>query len=216
MPVLTERIPGRLALGVAVSLWLAPVDPARAAVPAGVLPLFAATSQVPPELSAACRPFAEGLSLCFSVSEKGTRRSVNPLDLQTWKVSLAEVEAGALQAARGGLGPDRPGWVTVEGDTRRYLLSAEGDGLDHAGLLDPSVLVERLAPSRIAVGVPAQGVLIAFGLGDPEMEKIVTVGIRRVWETQPDPVTPVVFTWTGSQWVPWAEASPGPAPSAPR
>ncbi len=159
----------------------------------------------------ACRSFAEGLALCFTVPDGEGRRMVTLHDLSAWQVDLAAVEAAALVGVVAGLDESRPQRVQIEGDSRGYLLSAEGDGLDHAGLFDPGALAARFDGAPHGVGVPARGVLIAFALGDSELETMVAVGIRRLWETVDDPITPAVYTWSGDRWVIWGEAKPGGA-----
>lgn len=165
----------------------------------------------------ACRTFAEELALCFTVPDGASRRMVTLHDLGSWQVDLAALEAVALEAAVAGVTPTRPQPVQVEGDTREYLLSAEGDGLDQAGLFDPVALQARFGGGDFAVGIPARGVLIAFPRGDRELETIVAVGIRRLWETVDEPITPKIYTWSGEAWVVWGQATPGggeaPAPS---
>ena len=160
------------------------------------------------EAELACRDWAEGLALCFTVAEGDLRRMVSSADLQRWGVGLSQVEAAASAAVAAGMSQERPQQVPVGGDTRTYLLSAEGDGLDQAALFQPQLLAERLGGGRVAVGIPAKGVLIAFSLGDQELETIVAVGIRRAFETLSDPITPAVYTWNGIKWVVWGEAKP--------
>lgn len=197
-------------------LWVAV---AGSAVPEGVLPEVhvaalpeawqqraVARGEPPPAL--ACRPWAEELVLCFTVPDGETRRYVTTRDLAAWEADAAALEAAAVAHVVAGLGPSRPQEVRVEGDPRTYLLSAEGDGLDQAGLFHPEALAARFGGQPFAVGVPARGVLIAFPLGDPELERIVAVGIRRAFESLEDPISPLVFTWSGGQWVPWGEARP--------
>lgn len=157
----------------------------------------------------ACGGFAEDLALCFTVPEGAQRRMVTQADLATWQVDLAALEGAARANVVTGLGAERPQVVQIEGDPRSYLLSAEGDGLDQAGLFDPIALGARFDGARFAVGIPARGVLIAFPLGDRELETMVAVGVRRLWETVEEPITPVVYTWSGGAWVVWGEAKPG-------
>jgi hypothetical protein len=159
----------------------------------------------------ACRMFAEDLALCFTVPDGESRRMVTLHDLGSWQVDLAVVEAQALAAVVAGVSDTRPQSVQVEGDTRSYLLSAEGDGLDQAGLFAPAALQARFDGQPFAVGIPARGVLIAFPLGDRELETIVAVGVRRLWETVEEPITPKIYTWSGEGWGVWGQATPGGA-----
>jgi hypothetical protein len=166
----------------------------------------------------ACRMFAEDLALCFTTpeAEGPQRRMVTLADLSGWEADLAAVEAKALEAVAAGVSETRPQIVQVEGDSRSYLLSAEGDGLDQAGLFHPAALQARFEGAPVAVGIPARGVLIAFPLGDRELETIVAVGIRRLWETVEEPITPAVYSWDGQGWKVWGQATPGRTEPAPR
>ncbi len=206
------------------------VSTCLAEVPAGVLPLVErpgiqiSWSEQARDAGAegeaavlACRIFAEDLALCFTTPapDGETRRMVTLADLGAWQVELAEVEQQAVAAVAAGISEQRPGSVQVEGDTRSYLLSAEGDGLDQAGLFHPAALQARFDGGAFAVGIPARGVLIAFPLGDRELETMVGVGVRRLWESVDEPITPKMYAWDGTSWAVWGEARPsGPvAPS---
>ncbi len=202
-------------------LALLMVSTCLAAVPEGVLPALEqpgiqiswsehARSEGIEGLAAAlaCRSFAEGLALCFTTGPDDARRMVTLADLDAWQADLAVVETSALAGVAAGLSPERPQVVQVEGDSRSYLLSAEGDGLDQAALFEPAALQARFDGQPFAVGVPARGVLIAFPLGDRELETIVAVGIRRLWESVEDPITPAAYTWNGASWVVWGQAKP--------
>lgn len=156
-----------------------------------------------PAAVVACRDFAEDLVLCFTVPEGEGQRMVTQADLEAWACDMAVVEQRAVTAVQEGMSTERPQVVPVEGDTRTYLLSAEGDGLDQAALFSPEALRLRFGGSDFAVGIPARGVLVAFALGDRELETIVTVGIRRLWESLEDPITPVVYGWNGEAWTAW-------------
>ena len=158
----------------------------------------------------ACRPFAESLILCFTVREGTGRRLVTLRDLAAWEADLSAVERAATAGAAAGLGPARPEPVAIEGDSRSYLLSAVGDGLDQAGLLHPDALAARFGGKPFAVGIPAQGVLLAVALGDPELEQMVAVGVRRLWESAEQPITATLYTWDGAAWLAWGEARPTP------
>ena len=192
-----------------------------AEVPAGVLPLVErasiqigwsekarAAGAEGLAAVAACRPFAEDLVICFTVPEGDGQRMVHQADLEAWGADLAVVEQRAVAATKVGLTQQRPQRVPVDGDPRTYLLSAEGDGLDQAALFAPAALDERCGQHGCAVGIPARGVLVAFPMGDRELETIVAVGIRRLWESLDDPITPVAYRWDGQAWVVWGEAKP--------
>jgi len=154
-----------------------------------------------------CTPFADELVLCLRVLEGPASRPVTTADLADWRNPFPEARNQAVQHIIQGLGPGRPEQVRVEGDARSYFLSAQGDGYDQAGLFDPDALARR-AGGPIAVGIPARGVFIAFLLDDPELARIVAVGVRRAFETLPEPITDVLYTWNGQVWIPWGRSRP--------
>jgi hypothetical protein len=164
---------------------------------------------------AACRPFAEELVVCLTVPEGKVRRLVTVADLEIWGVPQSEALRLAVARMAAGLGPTRPEVVSIPDDSRTYLLSAEGDGLDQAALFSPEVLAARFPGQAFVVGIPARGVLIAIPLGDPELEQMVAVGVRRLWEDATDPITPRMYAWDGQVWQVWGEARPAGEPTVP-
>lgn len=155
-----------------------------------------------------CRAFAEGARLCFVWRDPTRRVYVTRAD----GLDLATVEAqAAADAAAAVAGMSR---VVPDGFTRAYHLRAEGDGRDHAPLLAPDALAARVGGPPV-VGVPARGVLVAWLPGDPAFDKVVAVGVRRMFETLPDPVSPSLWRWEGGQWKLWGEVRElTPAPAA--
>lgn len=164
----------------------------------------------------ACLPFAGPLLTCFTVVDGGppVRRYVTAADLGLWRASEECLRETVLRREAATVTEQRPRWVPVEGDARRYLLSAEGDGLDHVAAFFPERIQARLGGGAFALGVPSRDVLIAFPLGDADLERIVAVGVRRAWETLEHPVSPVVLAWKDGTWKEWGEARPA-APTVP-
>ena len=161
-----------------------------------------------------CRPFAERTRLCFTRVEGG---------LRSWYVAADAKPLATLEAAARGSVEDavkRLEPISVDGFSTLYWMAANGDGRDHAALLHPDALRKRLGGDFV-VATPARGVLVAWLPGDVVFDKIVAVGVRRMYETLPDPVSPLLYKWTGEAWITWGEArevpgADGPAPvSAP-
>ncbi len=167
-----------------------------------------------PNAEIPCTPFAEDLVLCLRMVDGPASRPVTAADLEVQGVSLPAAQARAVAAIRRGLSPDRPEVVRVADDPRAYLLSAAGDGYDQAGLFDPDALAAR-AGGPVAVGIPVRGVFIAFRLADPDLARIVAVGIRRAFETLAEPITDTLYTWDGRAWIAWGRSQPADAMPAP-
>jgi len=49
-------------------------------------------------------------------------------------------------------------------------------------------------------------VVLVWEGGQAEVDKILAVGVRKIYETRPGAVTPIIFRWTGSEWVAFGEA----------
>ncbi len=161
-----------------------------------------------------CRKFAERARLCFTRAEAGGRPYYTRADGQ----SVEALEAAAKGAASDAVKRLEP--VKVEGFETPYWVAMTGDGRDHAALLHPDALRKRLGGDFV-VAVPARGVLVAWIPGDVVFDKIVAVGVRRMYDTLPSPVSPVLYRWNGEAWITWGEArevsgAQGPSPvSAP-
>jgi hypothetical protein len=171
-----------------------------------------ATSQgrAGPATELRCRPFAEGASLCFSRIVDGGRRYWTAAEGRT----VAELEEVARAAASASAA--RLEHIAVDGFTARYFLGAVGDGRDHAALLAPDAMAARIGAPGFVVGIPARNVLVAWVPGDPSFDKAVAVGVRRMYETLPDAVSPLIYRWDGAVWRTYAEArAADQAPSGP-
>jgi hypothetical protein len=160
-----------------------------------------ATSQkrAGPAAELVCGPFADGLRLCFSRMVGKKRVHFTQADGRTLP-QLVDAGVGTDEEALARLEE-----VRVEGFTRTYLLSAKGDGRDHVPALHPAALQKRLGPD-VSIAAPARGVLVAWAPGDPEFDKVVAVGVLKMYETLDDPVSPALYRWDGTAWVAWAEA----------
>ena len=155
-----------------------------------------------------CRAFAEKVALCFTRAEAGGRTYVTRADGRT---------ADALERDARGEGPTavaRLEPVAVEGFATPYWMRAEGDGRDHAALLHPDAIGAKVGQGFV-VAAPARGVLVAWLPGDIVFDKVVAVGVRRMYETLPDPVSPLVYRWDGKTWKTWGEARAVPGETGP-
>lgn len=154
-----------------------------------------------------CRPFAEAVVLCFSMDE-GKKRVYAT---RAGGLDAAALEAQARGAATEALACLSP--VTPEGLTRSYLACTRGDGRDHVPLLYPELLAAK-AGGGFVVAAPARGVLLVWTPGDAEFDKVMAVGARRMFESLPDPVSPLVYRWDVDHWATWGQARAVEAPAA--
>lgn len=173
-----------------------------------------ATSQkrTGPRAELVCQPFAEGLKLCFShATAKG----------RAYYTAADGLDAAALFARGVGTQTEalaRLERTPVEGFAQSYWLSSRGDGRDHVPVLFPEDL-RALVGGDVVIAAPVHGVLLAWLPGDLDFDKAVAVGVKQMYETLPDPVSPLLYRWDGKLWRTWGEAklaepiaSPPPSP----
>lgn len=148
--------------------------------------------------SLACMPFVATAQLCFSHVVDDRRVYLTLADGRT-PVELLKQAAGDEAAAVAPLAP-----AYVDGFSPRYF-AVSGDPRAHAAMLFPEALEARLG-GKCVVGVPARGVLMAWVPGDLDFDKVMAVGVRRLYDSLPNPVTPTLYTFDGKAWQVWGEA----------
>ncbi len=138
--------------------------------------------------------------LCFKLQTGASRRYVTEADLLSWDTTPEQLRT----AARASL-TENP-WVANEvPDTGRYFV-AQGPNAA-AVLLHPEWLA-HVGPEPL-VALPARGVVVAWKPGDEELDKVVAVGARRMFEELDHPVTAVIIQKTAEDgWTRWGEAKP--------
>jgi len=155
--------------------------------------------------------------VCFTVVDDHTRRWVTEADLASWGVVLDAVVAAVIERARAPLS-DRPRPTRIDDMQGTYWVSAEGDGWDAALLLKPEWIAARLGGAPVLVAAPAEGTVLAWRPGDAKLDKVMAVGAKRMYDSQPGSVTPMVYQWDGEHWKAFGQAVPSepePAPSPP-
>jgi hypothetical protein len=171
---------------------------------------------MPPE-HLICEPFwPEVASLCFRVWDKGKRRWVVGGDLQAWGVDEPALKAAATAGAEAKIRAAE--LVPIGGTKASYLRLVDGDGWAAAALLRPDIVAERLGGGPIRVAVPADSVVVAWKVQGDDIDRIMAVGVRELYDQTKGPVSPKIETWDGAKWEPFGEAHPTapPAPPAPQ
>lgn len=154
-----------------------------------------------------CDLLAEQLSICYVKGTTGDLDYVTAADLAAWAMSPEALRDAAQRSALQGFSANRPAASAVEGVAGTWWLSAEADGLDAAGLLHPDRLAQ-IAGKTPVVAVPAQGALLFWVPGDPELDKVMAVAARRIYDGADQRVSPLVYQWAGDHWEVWGEATP--------
>jgi len=202
-------------------MWFLLFALAHAAVPTSVRPVAApddaaaqfaewAASRGRGGEALACRDvWANELVVCFTVVEDKVRRWVSDKDLAAWEVDLDGLVRTVVDRAKGPLG-GRPRATAIGDMPGTYWLSAEGDGWDAALLLRPEWIVAKVGGGPVLVGAPSDGAVLAWRPGDAAVDKVLAVGVRRMFDASPAGVTAVVHKWDGERWEAFGEAVVAP------
>ena len=196
---------------------------ALAAVPDSVVPIPAPVdspdqflawqrenSQPPFKLLACDKLWVNEALLCFKVSEGKQRRWVTQADLQTWGTDLPGLRKWAESRAKGEIASLQK--ADIEGMNASYWVANTGIGWAMAGVLSPADLTNKIGAKQVFVGMPAEGVLMAWVPANAEVNLAMAVGVREVFDETKKPVTPMVHRWDGERWTTFAEATPHEVP----
>ena len=153
----------------------------------------------------ACRAWSQSFYQCFSVEEKGQYRMVHLGDLQRWESDLDALEMKAREVGRVALSEHNREVVFVEGIKRPYWVFDGSKGLGASVLLFPDEL-EDMMGARPVLGTPARGVVVAWLPGDEELDKVVSVGLVRIFGDATVPISSAIVQWSGGHWATWGEA----------
>jgi len=148
--------------------------------------------------------WVEDLPLCFRVEEEGRRRWVTHGDLARWGATLAEVEEAAKEALVVSPFERR----VVHGGSRHYFSAEVEGGREAMVVLHPEWLLSL--GTDVVLAIPARDAVLAWPLGDAELDKIMAVGVRKLFDASPYPVSRKVLAWNGARWTVRGEVTPAP------
>ncbi|MEC7949195.1 MAG: hypothetical protein VX265_16620 [Myxococcota bacterium] len=160
-------------------------------------------------LEPACEQAAPGLQQCLMLQEDGRRRLATAADLDAHggQVAASRKAASIGRAALAGLSemsvPEMPG--------RTIHVRSVGDGLDSALVAAPDAVHARFGASTV-MAFPDVTTTLVWNRGDPDLDKMLAVAVRRAWEAADRPVSPRVYRWDGESLVEWAAARPAEPP----
>ena len=156
----------------------------------------------------ACLEFWEDAALlCFRRVEGPKRVWVTHADLRVWGTSLnglaEELQRRAVKQVAGQVKD-----VPVNGMDTTYVMASNQDGWGASLVLAPGQMAERWPGREMLFSVPAHGIILAWPGGNPDLDKVMAVGSREIYDSKPGSVSPIVFRWTKKGWVPFVEAKP--------
>ncbi len=173
--------------------------------PEGYASWRAARSLAPDPL--ACETVWAGTNLlCFRLWEGQKRRFVLASDLAAWQVPITDLHTSVGRHAAEHVA--RAELVPIEGTEASWLRLLDGDGWAAAGLFRPDLVADRLGGLPVRVAVPVEGALVAWRAQGEEIDRIMAVGVREIFEKGPAEVSPRIWSWDGKMWLPYGEAVP--------
>lgn len=190
------------------------VGAASAQVPEGLRPALAPAdvhvrwaSAHPDDPPLACEAVLAGrAALCFRVWEGKRRRFVTQADLVAWGVGVGDLVDGVRRRSEEHVGS----LVSAEviDMPASYWIARDDDGWAIASLLHPERMSAIVGGADPRVAVPRSGVLLAWRSGSDELDKVMAVAARELWDAGDDAVTPMIFTWSAKGFAPWGQATP--------
>lgn len=148
-----------------------------------------------------CQELSEGLALCAACGERLLREA----EVESQSIAPAAVFSQLATQAAQNLSAQRPVRQEISDmPGAAYWLSQSGDGFDAAGLMHPAQLSE-IAGTTPVIGVPAVGTFLMWIPGDTETDKVMAIGVRRIFEDASHPVSDKVYRWHNDAWVVWGE-----------
>ena len=146
----------------------------------------------------ACDELHATLLVCYRVEEDGKRRYVTHADLVAWDVPPTELAGLAAKA----LSESPLQAHDLEGAT----------WYDAPGPKGPTVLLHPdwlgAVGDRVLVAVPARDALLVWRSDGGELDTIMTVGARKMFDELDHPVSATVLAWDGTAWSEWGKATP--------
>lgn len=164
----------------------------------------ASTGAAPATL--ACEPIWSGAAeLCLRVYDGTLRRWVTQADLVAWGTSFAE--ARAALSARVTVHLSRISEQPIVDMEARWWSLADGDGWAAAAVLAPDAVGARVGlPFRVAM--PSESLMMAWKVSGEDVDHVMAVAVREVFDAQAAGVSASVHTWDGTRWQSWGRADP--------
>ena len=151
-------------------------------------------------LRIACQDVDEDLVLCLRNEDTELKWWVSYGELEQVGLSFEQaVVSIGLLAGEVQLEPR-----TVQQGSGRYWVAHHSGGAAEALLFRPELFA--VVGQNPAVAVPERGVLVAWNRGDTELDRIMAVGIRQIYEVSEQPVSSKVLALVDSQWRVWLQA----------
>lgn len=116
-------------------------------------------------------------------------------------VSLRPAEVAGYVQSYGSL-------VPITNTSYTYWLSTGPRGQGAQALYYPAQLMAALSTTQLTVATPNQHIVVAWAGGDATLDRMMLVGVREMYDNQPNPVSPKALRWIDGKWVEFGAAVP--------
>ena len=150
-----------------------------------------------PDAELVCQPTIETLQICATIIEGNGWRYASMADPGVEKPTAMLDEHGFVAKDAEGVG--------------RYWAREKADGKEGMIYVQPGLLSE-LSPIGVVVAWPVPGVVIAWVPGNPSLDQLLSVGVRKMFESSNHPISPVIYRYLNKEWQVWGEAKKASSP----
>ena len=148
----------------------------------------------------ACRDVDEDLVLCLRSEDLELRWWLSHGELEEVGLSFEEAVLSMSSRAEDVRLDPR----TVHDGSGRYWLATHSGGAAETILFRPDLLA--VVGGNPAVAVPERGMVVVWNRGDAELDRVMAVGVRQIFENSTQPVSSKVLALVDSQWRVWLQA----------
>ena len=156
---------------------------------------------LPPSALVCEEVWSHQVRVCLKQAQNGKRVWVTTAEVESWLETAESVFTEIRLRAKPYL--EETELRRVEDMPVPYLMLRDGVGWGVAALWYPEDFVARLGGKRLQVAMPTDGIVMGWIPGSPEVDTVLAGAARELYDqdTKKHGVTPMVHTWTGTQWL---------------
>jgi len=160
-----------------------------------------------------CEPlWPDAALLCYRNRVGDEVQWVTDTDLIRWKETPESLKAEMVRRSAP-FATSQLHTTSVSNMSAQYTFASNADGWGAAVLLHPDAVVAQSGGLLTLFAAPSYGVVLVWKGGNPELDKVMAVGVKEIYEQRSGSVSAVIHRWTGDEWRPYGEAVPRPESS---
>ena len=126
-------------------------------------------------------------------------------DLERWSIGKKEL-IHALRDREAHVLKGEPHRASVVDSDQSYSILLDDSGLAVIPVLFPKKLVEMVGGKNVRVAIPRSNTLLAWRSGSTDLDQIMAVAVREMYETSTRAITPMIHVWTGEKMEAFGQA----------